>query len=57
VDYNEIFQGGNRRDEQIWLSKGVAMLSAFDYHRFPADNQRPRLWRGRGLQTTAEAFG
>jgi hypothetical protein len=37
-DYNEIFQGGNRRDEQIWLSKGVAMLLAFDHHRFPADN-------------------
>ena len=37
-DYNQIFQGSNRRDEQVWLSKGVATLLSFDHHGFPADN-------------------
>jgi hypothetical protein len=35
-DDNEVFQRGNRRDEQVWLSEGVAALLPFDHHRFPA---------------------
>ena len=37
-DYNQIFQGSNRRDEQVWLSKGVATLLSVDHHGLPADN-------------------
>ena len=37
-DDNEVFQGSNRRDEEAWLSKGVATLLSLDYHGFPADN-------------------
>lgn len=37
-DDNEVFQGSNRRDEEVWLSKGVATLLSLDYHGFPADN-------------------
>ena len=37
-DYNQIFQGSNRRNEQVWLSKRVATLLSFDHHGFPADN-------------------
>jgi hypothetical protein len=37
-DHNQIFQGSNRRDEKVWLSKGVATLLSFDHHGFPADN-------------------
>jgi hypothetical protein len=36
-DYNEILQRGNRCDEQVWLSKGVATFLAFGHHGFPAD--------------------
>ena len=35
---NQIFQGGNRRDEQVWLSKGIATFLSFDHHGFPADD-------------------
>src|SRR5439155_17335135 len=37
-DDNQVFQPGNRRDEQVWLSEGVAALLSFDHHRFPADD-------------------
>ena len=37
-DYNEILQGGDRCDEQVWLPKGLAMPLAFDHYGFPADN-------------------
>jgi len=41
-DYNQIFQGSNRRDEKVWLSKGVLTLLSFDHHGFPADNNTHR---------------
>ena len=37
-DDDQIFQGRNRRNEQIWLSKCVATLLSVDHHGFPADN-------------------
>ena len=37
-DDNQIFEGGNRRNEQVWLSKCVATLLSFDHYGFPADN-------------------
>jgi len=37
-DYNQLLQGSNRCDEQIWLSKGVATLLSVDHHGLPADN-------------------
>jgi hypothetical protein len=30
--------GSDRRDEKVWLPKGVAVLLSFDHHGFPADN-------------------
>lgn len=36
--YDQIFQGSNRRDEKVWLSKGAATFLSFNHHGFPADN-------------------
>ena len=49
-DYNQIFQGSNRRNEQVWLSKGIATFLSFDHHGFPADNHV----LGNGEDTVAE---
>jgi len=37
-DNNEVFQGGNGSNEQVWLTKGVATFSSFDRHRFRAND-------------------